>query len=175
MTNPDGSVKEKTMHLRPLSFYLEQQYPFSVTPDPDGGYFISYPDLPGCMSQVDEPSEIGPAAEEIRTLWLETAHEQGMDIPLPQGGVDYSGKFVVRVPRHLHRRLAESAALEGVSLNQYVVSLLATNDALTRVERHLAETDRRVEALAASGNHGRDVPSKRRRAALSIVGNEPTS
>lgn len=161
--------------MQPLSFFLEQHYPFSVTQDPDGGYFISFPDLPGCMTQVDEPSEIGPAAEEIRTLWLETAHEHGMDIPLPQGGADFSGKFVVRVPRHLHRRLAESAALDGVSLNQYVVSLLATNDALTHVERHLAETDRRIEVLAASGNHDREVPPKRRRAALSIVGNESTS
>jgi antitoxin HicB len=173
MTSPETSVKEKTM--QPLSFFLEQHYPFSVTPDPDGGYFISFPDLPGCMTQVDEPSEIGPAAEEIRTLWLETAHEHGMDIPLPQGGPNYSGKFVVRVPRHLHRRLAESAALDGASLNQYVVSLLATNDALTHVERHLADTDRRIQVLAASGNHDREVSPKRRRAALSIVGNESTS
>lgn len=161
--------------MQPLSFFLDQHYPFTVTPDPDGGFFISFPDLPGCMTQVDQPSEIGPAAEEIRILWLETAHEHGMDIPLARGGADYSGKFVVRVPRHLHRRLAESAALDGVSLNQYVMSLLAMNDAVTRMERRLAETDRRIEALAASGSHGREESSKRRRATLSIVGNEPTS
>ena len=173
MASPEAEMKGKKM--QPLSFYLEQYYPFSVTPDPDGGYFISFPDLPGCMTQVEEPNEIGSAAEEIRTLWLETAHEHGMDIPFPQGGADYSGKFVVRVPRHLHRRLAETAALDGVSLNQYVVSLLATNDAFTRVERQMAETDRRVQALTASGNHDREVPPRRRRAALSIVGNGPTS
>lgn len=173
MTSPDDDVKGKRM--QPLSFFLEQFYPFSVMPDPDGGYFISYPDLPGCMTQVEVPSEIGPAAEEIRILWLETAHDHGVDIPLPQGGSDYSGKFVVRVPRHVHRRLAESAALDGASLNQYVVSLLAANDALARVERHMAETDRRIEALAAAGNHGREVAPKRRRGALSIVGNEPTT
>ena len=159
--------------MQPLSFYLEQQYPFSVTPDPDGGYFISYPDLPGCISQVDEPGEIGPAAEEIRTLWLETAHEQGADIPLPRGGAEYSGKFVVRVPRHVHRRLAETAALDGVSLNQYVVSLLASDDALTRVERHLADVDRRLAALETTGGRGHEVASKQRRTALSIVGAEP--
>jgi antitoxin HicB len=159
--------------MQPLSFYLEQTYPFAVTPDPDGGYFISYPDLPGCISQVDEPSEIGPAAEEIRVLWLETAHDQGADIPLPRGGAEYSGKFVVRLPRHLHRRLAESAAFDGVSLNQHVVSLLASDDALTRVERRLAEMDRRLEALETTMGHGREVASTQRRAALSIVGNEP--
>ena len=161
--------------MPPLSFFLEQKYPFSVTPDPDGGYFISYPDLPGCISQVDEPGEIGPAAEEIRALWLETAHEQGADIPLPRGGAEYSGKFVVRVPRHVHRRLAESAALDGVSLNQYVVALLASDDALTRVERHLADMDRRLEALEAAWGRDREAASKQRRAALSIVGNEQTT
>jgi antitoxin HicB len=162
--------------MQPLSFFLEQKYPFSVTPDPDGGYFISYPDLPGCISQVDEPAEIGPAAEEIRTLWLETAHEQGVDIPLPRGGAEYSGKFVVRVPRHVHRRLAESAALDGVSLNQYVVSLLASDDALTRVERRLAEIDRRIGVLETNGgSHSREAASRQQRTALSIVGNEPTT
>lgn len=161
--------------MQPLSYFLEQNYPFSVTPDPDGGYFISYPDLPGCISQVDEPGEIGPAAEEIRELWLETAHEQGVEIPLPRGGAEYSGKFVVRVPRHVHRRIAESAALDGVSLNQYVVSLLASDDALARVERHLDEMDRRLEVLETTEGRGREVASARRRAALSIVGNEQTT
>ncbi|MGH2616647.1 MAG: type II toxin-antitoxin system HicB family antitoxin [Thermomicrobiales bacterium] len=72
--------------MQPLSFFLNQLYSFTVTPDPDGGYFISYPDLPGCISQVDEPGEIGPAADEIRILWLETAYEHGMTIPLPRHG-----------------------------------------------------------------------------------------
>ncbi len=72
--------------MQPLAFYLDQPYSFSVIPDPDGGYFIHYPDLPGCMTQVEELAEIGPAADEIRILWLETAHDHGMNIPLPRHG-----------------------------------------------------------------------------------------
>jgi antitoxin HicB len=72
--------------LQPLSFFLNQLYSFTVTPDPEGGYFIAYPDLPGCMSQVEAPGEIGPAAEEIRILWIETAYDLGMTIPLPRYG-----------------------------------------------------------------------------------------
>lgn len=37
----------------------------------------------------------------------------------------YSGRFVVRLPRYLHKRLVKQAAEEGVSLNQLVVSLLS--------------------------------------------------
>jgi antitoxin HicB len=70
--------------MQPLSFYLGLCYPFTVTPDPDGSYFIAYPDLPGCITQVEAPAEIGPAAEEIRVLWLETAHDLGVTIPLPR-------------------------------------------------------------------------------------------
>ncbi|PJB49768.1 MAG: hypothetical protein CO103_04155, partial [Chloroflexi bacterium CG_4_9_14_3_um_filter_45_9] len=35
------------------------------------------------------------------------------------------GKFMVRIPRSLHRTLAHAAKQEGVSLNQYIGSLLA--------------------------------------------------
>jgi predicted RNase H-like HicB family nuclease len=70
--------------MEPLAFYLNQPYSFAVIPDPDGGFFIHYPDLPGCMTQVEELKEIGPAADEIRVLWLETAYDQGVVIPLPR-------------------------------------------------------------------------------------------
>jgi predicted HicB family RNase H-like nuclease len=38
---------------------------------------------------------------------------------------EYSGKFVVRVPKSLHAALAAEAEIEGVSLNQLVVVKLA--------------------------------------------------
>ena len=50
---------------------------------------------------------------------------------LPEPGVrparqEYSGKFVVRVPKSLHAALAAEAEAEGVSLNQLVVTKLST-------------------------------------------------
>jgi hypothetical protein len=36
-----------------------------------------------------------------------------------------SGKFLLRVPRELHRDLAKEAEAEGVSLNQHVATILA--------------------------------------------------
>ena len=38
---------------------------------------------------------------------------------------EYSGKFVVRIPKSLHAALATEAEVEGVSLNQLVVAKLA--------------------------------------------------
>ena len=42
-----------------------------------------------------------------------------------KGLEDYSGKLVLRIPRSLHKQLKEQAAVEGVSLNQYMLYKLA--------------------------------------------------
>jgi antitoxin HicB len=110
---------------RTLADYLTLNYPFTVYADPSGGYVIRFPDLPGCMTQVDSFDEIGPMAAEIKELWLETAFDHGHEIPLPSYPEEYSGRFNLRLPKSLHRRLAERAEDEGVSLNQLVVALLS--------------------------------------------------
>ena len=76
---------------RSLEEYLALEYPFNVIADPDGGYVIVFPDLPGCMTQVETLDEVGPMAEEIRTLWIETAYAQGQVVPLPMYPEEYSG------------------------------------------------------------------------------------
>ncbi|MHC5610060.1 MAG: toxin-antitoxin system HicB family antitoxin [Nostoc sp.] len=58
-------------------------------------------------------------------MWIETAYEASDDIPLPSSDNSYRGKLLVRMPKSLHRRLAETAEHEGVNLNQYIVSLLS--------------------------------------------------
>ena len=37
----------------------------------------------------------------------------------------YSGKIVIRIPKSLHKDLRKKAAVEGVSLNQYMLYKLA--------------------------------------------------
>jgi hypothetical protein len=43
----------------------------------------------------------------------------------PRSEETYSGKFFIRAPKSLHRKLAKMAEKEGVSLNQYLVATLA--------------------------------------------------
>ncbi|HEX5500864.1 MAG TPA: toxin-antitoxin system HicB family antitoxin [Thermomicrobiales bacterium] len=125
-----------------LEWYMDQPYPYLVMPDPEGGYVIRFPDLPGCLTQVETAEEIAAMADEIRVLWLETEFELGADIPLPSGSNDYSGKFILRVPRSLHRTLAQSAEREGVSLNAYVTAVLARGDAQSRIDRRFDALER---------------------------------
>lgn len=51
--------------------------------------------------------------------------ENGESFPEPISSRQYSGKFMVRVPPEVHRRLAIQAAEEGVSLNRLASAKLA--------------------------------------------------
>ena len=49
----------------------------------------------------------------------------GEPVPEPLAGRRYSGKFMVRVPPEVHRRLATEAAEQGVSLNRLASAKLS--------------------------------------------------
>jgi predicted RNase H-like HicB family nuclease len=115
---------------------LAFEYPIELIADPGGGYVVVFPDLPGCMTQAECLSEVPAMADEARKLWIRTEFEDGHSIPRPSYPPEYSGKFQLRLPTSLHRNLAESAEYEGVSLNTYVVSLLARADAESRQARN---------------------------------------
>jgi antitoxin HicB len=103
-----------------LEYYLGLPYTIELKPDPEAGWFVKVEELPGCMSQGDTVEEALEMIREAMELWLEVALDGGNPIPEPRDLDDYSGKFVVRVPRSLHRELVRCADREGVSLNQYV-------------------------------------------------------
>lgn len=129
---------------KPLSYYLELTYPYTVVPDGDA-YFIEFPDLPNCMTQVEDASDIAAMAEEIRTLWIESEYQRGNSTPEPAMQSEYSGKLLVRLPKTLHRDLATAAQREGASLNAYVGYLLAQRNAVARVDARLASIEAKVD------------------------------
>ncbi len=131
-----------------LEEYLALEYPFEVKVDPEGGYAVLFPDLPGCYTEADTLEELPATVAEARELWLETAFEQGVDIPLPSVPEECSGKILLRVPKSLHRRLLDQAAREGVSLNHYTSNVLARGDTQLAVERRLDSIDLRLDMLA---------------------------
>lgn len=119
---------------KPLSFYLELDYPITFYPEEVGGFTVLIRDLPGCVTQGETLEEAFEMITEARELWLETAYEFGDPIPLPHTMATYSGKTILRMPTYLHERLAKNAKREGTSLNQYIVSLLSERDALKVVQ-----------------------------------------
>ena len=126
-----------------LEYYLGLEYSFNAIADPDGGYVVVFPDLPGCMTQGDTLDEVRHMAEEARMLWIESEYDTDPDgIPMPSYPADCSGKVSLRLPKSLHRSLAESAEAEGVSLNEYAAMLLAQGDARNRRGRQKSASER---------------------------------
>lgn len=109
-----------------LEHYLRLRYPIELVEAEEGGYFARIPDLPGCMAQGETIDETLMSLEGAKSAWIEVRLEDGLDIPPPREVVDeYSGRFLLRVPKSLHRDLATRAREEGTSLNQYVLHLLS--------------------------------------------------
>jgi antitoxin HicB len=100
----------KVIVQKHLDYYLNLKYPITITPDIEGGYVAEVKDLPGCFSQGETIEETYENIEDARRLWIGSAYEDGMTIPLPKTEKGYSGKFIIRVPK---------------SLNQYLVSTLS--------------------------------------------------
>lgn len=105
-------------------------YPFEVRPlseEEGGGFLISFPDFSECISDgetVDEAIRNGRDALEETVAALESMN---LPVPEPGSGGSYSGKFIQRVPKSLHARLAARARQEGVSMNLLVTTMLAEN------------------------------------------------
>ena len=57
--------------------------------------------------------------------WIEAKLEAGFQVPVPIDIEKYSGKFVLRLPKSLHAKLAKEAEQEGASLNQYTLYKLS--------------------------------------------------
>lgn len=115
--------------MNALNDYMAISYRMEIVEDTDeGGFVISYPDLPGCITCGETIEAAVANALDAKKAWLEAALEEGIRIPKPDSLEDYSGQFKLRIPRSLHRALAEHSKREGISMNQYCVYLLSRND-----------------------------------------------
>ena len=103
-------------------------YPFEVRPltvEEGGGFLISFPDFSECIADgetVEEAIQNGFDALQETIAALESMN---LPVPAPESGGSYSGKFIQRVPKSLHARLAVRARQEGVSMNTLVNTILA--------------------------------------------------
>ena len=105
---------------------IDIKYPIEMKPlamEEGNGWLITFPDLPGCMSDGETPEEAIENGKDALECWIQACKEDGREIPLP--GVSSSGKFITRIPKSLHTRLILRAKQEGVSMNALVTSFIA--------------------------------------------------
>lgn len=112
-------------------------YPFEIRPlsaEEGGGFLISYPDFSDCISDGETVEEALSSGKDALKATVAALKAKELPVPAPNRGGIASGKFVARVPKTVHARLATRAKAEGVSLNALVLTFIA--EGLGRKERH---------------------------------------
>jgi len=167
------------MSAKDLSYYVGLPYRIEIQPIPDnkgGGYEASIPELGRYAVCADGDTVEGAlrSLEEIKRERLSAYLEEGHAIPEPEPDEEeHSGKFVLRIPKYLHRELAHRAKENGVSLNQFISSLLSRELLREKLESELAEVRQELQAVRAcitDSKCGEDLDQERRSEGQSVSG-----
>lgn len=124
--------------MESASEILKKPYARVLVPEEDGSFRAEIMEFPGCIAVGDTAAEALSTLEEVAESWLEAVFEKGQPVPEPAEIVEYSGKVALRLPKSLHQRAAMVAKADGVSLNQFIVSSLASCVGAVRATRAVA-------------------------------------
>lgn len=106
--------------------YLERPYRRILIPDRETEtYTAEIAEFPGCVAEGKTPAAALKRLEAAARSWIEAVLDTGQAVPEPMAEQEYSGRLVLRLSRSLHRRAAEMAYTEGVSLSQFIATTLS--------------------------------------------------
>jgi antitoxin HicB len=133
-----------------LEYYAKLPYTVIVEQwdDGEGPYWVArIAELPHCLIHADTPEEAIKEVQEVKTDWIKSNLERGLRIPEPRPR-KYSGQIRLRISPSLHKLLAYRAETEGMSLNQYMATALATSVGIAKERPHLKKARRNAPAKA---------------------------
>lgn len=114
--------------MKNIEEYMKLPYNYIIQQinDESGEYYYARVlEMDGCQSTGNTFKEAYDNLKDAMRGWIETKLDEGYDVPLPVKYNEFSGKFMVRIPKSLHYRLSIEAQQEGVSLNQYALYKLS--------------------------------------------------
>ena len=100
--------------------------------------------------------------------WVKLGRTDGIPLPEPTAGKQYSGRFVLRVGKDLHRELAIAAAQAGESLNAYCVTRLHP-----RVHQRVQQHGRSAQRCCVAGAARQAAPTRLARAHRTSTSTKP--
>ena len=115
-------------------------YPAILTRAREGGFLISFPDVPEALTQGDNKSESLARAVDALETALEFYTDEGK--PLPRPSVPRKGQFVVRPPALSCMKLAVYSAM--------VMQQVRKTDLARRLGWHLMQVDRLLDLRHSS-------------------------
>ena len=70
--------------MKTLSDYMKMNYRMEIVEDAEeGGFAVSFPELPGCFTCGDTKENAIANAIDAKRAWFEAALEAGMEINIP--------------------------------------------------------------------------------------------
>lgn len=129
-----------------LKYYLKIAYPIEINEIPEeegGGYNASIP-LLGRYAFQGDGDTIEESIENLNSIkkyLLSKYLNEKIPIPEPEREEEkeYSGKFLIRVPKELHRFMSIEARRNNTTLNQYVLYLLTRRSFLSGIQEELKD------------------------------------
>jgi antitoxin HicB len=133
-----GNIETESEHYAKLPYtVIVEQWD-----DGEGPYWVArIAELPHCLIHADTPEEAIKEIQEIKMDWIKSNLERGLHIPEPRSR-KYSGQIRLRISPSLHKLLSYRAETEGMSLNQYMATALATSVGITKEPAHLRKARR---------------------------------
>ena len=128
-----GDIEKELEHYAKLPYtVIVEQWD-----DGEGPYWVArIAELPHCLIHADTPEEAIKEIQEVKLDWIKSNLERGLRIPEPRPR-KYSGQIRLRISPSLHKLLTYRAETEGMSLNQYMATALATSVGITKEPTHL--------------------------------------
>ncbi len=83
-------------------------------------YYAEFREFEYCSGCGDTADAAIQDARENLKIYLEELEEAGKTIPQPIADNEYSGRYALRLSKSLHKKAAECATREGVSLNSFI-------------------------------------------------------
>jgi len=129
-----------------IEYYAKLPYTAIVEQwdDGEGPYWVArIAELPHCLIHADTPEEAIKEIQEVKMDWIKSNLERGLPIPEPRPR-KYSGQIRLRISPSLHKLLTYRAETEGMSLNQYMATALATSVGLSKEPTHLRKARKKT-------------------------------
>lgn len=153
--------------MKDKKYYMSLNYPVIIKQffdeDEDEVIFSAeIKELPGLKVYGDSLEEVYEDIDGAKDVWIESRIKDGKQIEEPRDmPTEFSGRLTARIGKGLHKRVADFASIEGLSINQSLISLLEQGlsaEKVSKLEKILQELvykqDKSINALFAMNAQG---------------------
>ncbi len=134
---------------------MQYAYPCSLIPEPEGGFFVSFPGVIGAHTCGDDRAEALEMAEDALVVALCAYVDNDEDIPVP--GAPAEGQVMVAIPPLVAAKLALYTAMrkQGITADELAGRVGLSEDAVRKVLNpdygsHLTQVEKALRAVGRS-------------------------